>query len=772
MRQYRAAVAKSSRFQVRSSSLSSQTITVNCPTDPIDLTCLILGDNLIIHYDNNGNIVSSDVVNDPSGELDLALGSIEEILACVTTTCHRQCPNPSQFPITTKICSITYTDSTVTIVDNVYSVTRTFTITDACCGTATYSRTVNFTVDDETGPTITIHPTVDELLAPPYDYQPCDNDPATLPGPNPDINCECVFLGCSPTDDQIDVALGTATVDASGTLEDPVTSDVTTDGGCYFYQRRDFSAVDECGNPSEICRVVTWIVDDNPPYVDQPPPTTIPCDATVLFTAPGAADGCFDQVTYRPVDPHYIPNVDQKIQNPDGSITYIRTWTYYGACQAQTIRTQTITQLPCCNTPTIDCGGDVTLPCNDFILTDAEIADQVMGQITTCGFCETPTISIVVTGPTPIDGGFIYHVTATASVDSCDQTASCTFNATVHTCPPGPSIRCQFILTLGCGTQVPTSEQVINAAIGPLSATGFCDGPFYAAELLSSSPNGTDGGIDYRFLITVTDTCGGEVSCTITVHVPPCPPQADICNTHFWLVNPNLWDSFNDPTVAAMPSNDPAGGDLRLVTSTNLWNYFNIQPFAGLPADLTMIEAVPIVDNAPCVQLLAEAVAALLNAAAFPDYKYPQNVTTFSQLYFAIKQALVQGTNGSCTSLLVQLQNANNADQPQCPNVVGGAPTSISITCSPNLIIGCNEIPNNWFQTPTVTSDCTIDPLASADIRTPTSGFNQDGSYNVTRTWTATDNCGGVVSCSQTITVPKCPIGLRVKRTFVPSNAF
>jgi hypothetical protein len=509
-----------------SPSCPSSSITFTCPRTPIRLDCLILGDNLIIHHDANGNIVSSEVVNHPSGELDIALGSIEDIAACTRTTCLKKCTN--QFPVTDYICSITYTDSTVTIVNGLYTVIRTFIVTDACDKREFFQQIVNFTVDDETGPVIIIHPTLEELFAPPYNYQPCDNDPATLAPehPPPDI-CECVFLGCSPTDHQIDVALGTATVDANGSLDPPTTGDVLplVVSDCYYYQVRTFTAYDECGNPNLACRIATWIIDDTPPYVDQPPPTTIPCGAPVVFTPPAAADGCFDRVTF------IQDGVDQKTINPDGSITYIRTWTYYGACGAQTIRTQTITQLPCCNTPTINCGGNVTLPCNDFLLTDEQIDAQVRGQITTCGFCETPTISILVTGITPIDGGFIYHVTATAFVNSCDEDASCDFDVIVHTCPQGPSIRCQFILTLGCGTQVPTPQQVINAAIGPLSATGFCDGPFYAAVPVGLPQNSADGGIDYRFLITVTDTCGGEVSCTITVHVPPsCPIGTGVVN--------------------------------------------------------------------------------------------------------------------------------------------------------------------------------------------------------------------------------------------------
>src|SRR3970282_929808 len=54
------------------------------------------------------------------------------------------------------------------------------------------------------------------------------------------------------------------------------------------------------------------------------------------------------------------------------------------------------------------------------------------------------------------------------------------------------------------------------------------------------------------------------------------------------------------------------------------------------------------------------------------------------------------------------------------------------------------------FANPTATDNCTMKSLTFADVRTD---GNCAGNYSVTRTWTATDDCGNSSQASQTINV-------------------
>src|SRR5688500_20237048 len=62
--------------------------------------------------------------------------------------------------------------------------------------------------------------------------------------------------------------------------------------------------------------------------------------------------------------------------------------------------------------------------------------------------------------------------------------------------------------------------------------------------------------------------------------------------------------------------------------------------------------------------------------------------------------------------------------------------------------IECDETPA--WTTPTATDNCSTPTLTSNDVTTP--GTCPD-SYSITRTWTATDDCGNVTTATQTINV-------------------
>ena len=78
--------------------------------------------------------------------------------------------------------------------------------------------------------------------------------------------------------------------------------------------------------------------------------------------------------------------------------------------------------------------------------------------------------------------------------------------------------------------------------------------------------------------------------------------------------------------------------------------------------------------------------------------------------------------------------------------------TAPVITCPADVIINCED-PSTPAATGTATAtdNCDAAPVITfADVTTPGSCA---GNYTITRTWTATDNCGNTSTCVQTITV-------------------
>ncbi len=110
-------------------------------------------------------------------------------------------------------------------------------------------------------------------------------------------------LGCNPTAQQIEDALGSAIANDNCGVGTPtfVDSDVTEDG-CSRSQTRTWNVTDNCGNPAqEVSRTVTWTVDEaNPEFTACPAapidlgcnPSALP-DALAAIAAAGAVtDDC------------------------------------------------------------------------------------------------------------------------------------------------------------------------------------------------------------------------------------------------------------------------------------------------------------------------------------------------------------------------------------------------------------------------------------------------------------------------------------------------
>ena len=164
--------------------------------------------------------------------------------------------------------------------------TRIYTATDACGNVSTCIRTAKYR-DDADGPTITV---LQEGVDP--------------------------YLGCNPTPEQIEAALGQATYEDEC---DCVEHDAQYRDGpiqetdCGRSKTRYWTAVDDCGSPASAERTVYWSSDTTPPIIipDFPEPTVeLGCNPTQyeIYEALGHASvqdncGATEYEEYGPVIP-------------------------------------------------------------------------------------------------------------------------------------------------------------------------------------------------------------------------------------------------------------------------------------------------------------------------------------------------------------------------------------------------------------------------------------------------------------------------------------
>ncbi len=277
-----------------------------------------------------------------------------------------------------------------------YSVTRTWTATDACGNASQASQTIN--VQDITAPVI-----------------------AALPGPST-IDCPAAPVFTQAT-----------AVDACGSAFTLTFNDVTTPGACAgsYSVTRTWTATDACGNASQASQTINVQDITAPVIAALPGPSTIDCPAAPVFTQATAVDACGSAFTLTFND----------VTTPGacaGSYSVTRTWTATDACgnasqASQTINVQDITAPVIAALPgpsTIDCPAAP-------VFTQATAVDA-------CGSAFTLTFNDVTT-PGACAGSYSVTRTWTAT-DACGNAsqASQTINVQDITAPviaalPGPS---------------------------------------------------------------------------------------------------------------------------------------------------------------------------------------------------------------------------------------------------------------------------------------------------------------------------------------------
>ncbi|WP_165930064.1 T9SS type A sorting domain-containing protein [Flavobacterium caseinilyticum] len=120
------------------------------------------------------------------------------------------------------------------------------------------------------------------------------------------------------------------------------TDSVVTITGCLRSQTRTWNATDACGNAAApVSRTATWTVDITPPTLILPAVSTADCGTIPVFGIPTVSDGCDSNPVINDLG-IIITN------NPDGSVTYTKTWSATDACgNTSTPISQTIIVLAC-----------------------------------------------------------------------------------------------------------------------------------------------------------------------------------------------------------------------------------------------------------------------------------------------------------------------------------------------------------------------------------------------------------------------------------------
>ncbi|MCZ7556546.1 MAG: hypothetical protein M5R41_09110 [Bacteroidia bacterium] len=585
-----------------------------------------------------------------------------------------------------------------------YTLTRTWTATDACGNTSVFVQTIN--VQDTTPPVM-----------------------SGLPQTPITVQCDAVPAPATPT-----------ATDNCDTQVDIVYGEVRTNGPCLdtYTLTRTWTATDNCGNTQQFVQTIN-VQDTTPPVMSGLPqtPLTVECSAVPAPATPTASDNCDNNVD--------IVYGEVRTNGPClDTYTLTRTWTATDNCGntqqfVQTINVQDTTPPILAGTPpspiTVECSA-VPNPAN---VTATDNCDQsvdiVYGEVRTNGPC--------------LD---TYTLTRTwTATDNCGNTARFVQTINVQdTTPPVMSGLPQTPITVECSAvpnpPVVTATDNCDANVDIVYGEVRTNGPCLDTYTLTRTWTATDNcGNTQRFVqtINVQDTTppvmSGLPQTPITVQCdavpnPPTVTATDNCDTQV------------DIVYGEVRTNGPC---LDTYTLTRTWtatdNCGNTQRF---------IQTINVVDTTPPVMSGLPPTPVTVQCSAVPN---PPVVTATDNCDTQVD--IVYGevrTNGPCvdsytlTRTWTATDNCGNTQRfVQTINVVDTTPPVMSGLPPTPITVQCDNVPNPPVVTATDNCDTQVD-IVYGEVRT--NGPCLD-TYTLTRTWTATDNCGNTQRFVQTINV-------------------
>ncbi|WP_291111867.1 gliding motility-associated C-terminal domain-containing protein, partial [Flavobacterium sp. UBA4120] len=427
------------------------------------------------------------------------------------------CPATPQFATATATDN-TETEVALTFVDvttpgaceGSYSVTRTWTATDACGNTSTAAQSIN--VIDTIAPVIAV------------------------PQARLSISCPETPL----------FAEATAT-DACGIVASFTSVDVTTPGACAgsYSVKRTWTATDACGNSSTAYQTIN-VQDKTAPVIAALPGTsTIDCSASPAFAVATATDACGSVITLTSAD----------VTTPGacaGSYSVTRTWTAADACGNASTASQTInvqdTTGPTTTTsfePSIDVKCDAIPVKPDLVFVDGcssvgtpVYTENIINQ-TADSYSIQREWNVSDACGNPSKFVQVVNVTVTNSVVAVASTACNTDSATLDLnslLPTGTSAN-------GIWTDIDNTGALQGSILSPL---GISLGDYVFEYKIS----GGDCPLSIMVKMTVNNDCGGIVlGCGVVKVHNAFSPNGDSRNEVFIIDNIEDTVCYPDNTV-------------------------------------------------------------------------------------------------------------------------------------------------------------------------------------------------------------------------------
>ncbi len=626
--------------------------------------------------------------------------------------------NPASVPV----CDV----AQVTATDNCGPVTITCASADVVTG-CLHTRTITYTAADLCTNLATFVQTITWKV---------DVTPPVLTGCSTDVSVQCLAdIPAAVNVTALDDCDGPLAVNYSDTQTNPGSS-------CNNVITRTWTAVDECGNQAQCVQIIT-VNDTMPPVVTCPPDVTVQCLSDVPpadFVGGSVSDNC---------DPNPLVSHEGDVAVGACPTIITRTYAATNICGNQSTCTQIITvhdTIPPVFTQTPP--PNVDLGCNPASVPVCDVA-----QVTATDNCGPVTITCA---SADVVTGCLHTRTITyTAADLCTNLATFVQTITwkVDVTPP--------VLT-GCSTDVSVQCLADVPAAVNVTALDDCDGPLAVNYNDTQSNPGSSCNNVITRTWTAVDQCGNQAQCVqiITVNdtTPPqitCPLDLTVqClnNVPPDFAGGTVTDNC-DPNPVVTHVSDQTVGTCPAVTTRT----YRAVDACGNAS--TCVQTITAIDETPPVIVCPGDVTVECDQPTEPNVTGEATATDNCDLPIIIvysdcldccpqpscpQEKIIKRTwtaTDACTNVATCVQTITVRDT-----------TPPVLTCPPDLTVECGQScdPSAAGQ-PTVMDAC--DPQVGttySDTETPGQCPQE---RVITRTWTATDDCGNSSICAQTITV-------------------
>ncbi len=601
-----------------------------------------------------------------------------------------------------------------------YTITRTWTATDACGNIAFCMQTIS--IEDHTPPTITSCP----------------------------VN---IIIECASELPDVDLNMVLATDNCGGQTVITLVGEAISNQSCanQFVLTRTFRATDMCGNSTTCDQVVTVFDGITPTIIFCPADVTIACDASTDPSNTGFATA-IDNCEGAPI----VSFNDMTVAGPNQQ-TYVitRSWTATDICGNVANCIQVISVYDS-SPPTITfCPSNIDIECHE----STDISNTGLAEAS--DNCDNSPIitfnDVTIAGLCPHGHTIIrtWHAT-----DESGSTSTCEQVINVEDTTSPTFIFCPSDMILDCGENTDPS----NTGMG--SASDNCDN----VPVVNFSDSTIAGSCPQEYAITrtwtATDACGNIANCIQVITIEDStPPTITSCPAN---VTIECVGELPDVDLTFVLATDNCGGQTvvtfigETINNQSCANQFTMTR-TFMATDLcgnstTCNQTIEVFDSIPPTIIFCPLDVAIAcdestdpmntglatgsdNCVGTPVISYSDIIVagsndqeyTITRTWFATDEC---GNEINCVQIITVFDSAS----------------PIITFCPPDVFIECNESSDPSNTGLAVASDnCDASPVMTfSDVTL--AGLCSQG-YTITRTWRATDASGNSSTCEQIITV-------------------